>query len=95
MIFVHNDRLRTVNDDIQTVKIDICIVVCILIDNIILYGDHFSRKPLYTYISFNGGPALAREFFRKLIYVLERREASAKIMVHSNFCLERLLLRQF
>ena len=23
MIFVHNDRLRTVHDDIQTVKIDI------------------------------------------------------------------------
>ena len=22
---------------------------------IILYGDHFSRIPLYTYISFNGG----------------------------------------
>ena len=28
--------------------------MCILIVYIILYGDHFSRIPLYTYISFNG-----------------------------------------
>ena len=48
MNFVHNDRLRTVHGDIQTVKIDI--QVCILIEYIILYGD----IPLYTYISFNG-----------------------------------------
>ena len=29
-------------------------VVCILIEYIILYGDHLSRIPLNTYISFNG-----------------------------------------
>ena len=47
MIFVHNDRLRTVQDDIQTVKIDIHTVVCILIVYIILYGIIFHE---YHYI---------------------------------------------
>ena len=50
MNFVHNDRLRTVHDDIQTVKIDI---VYILIEYIILYGIilhvyHYIRRSFLT-----------------------------------------------
>ena len=42
---------------IEYVNLNICLmkIVGMMIDSeyIILYGDHFSRIPLYTYISFN------------------------------------------
>ena len=47
MIFVHNDRVRTVHDDIQTVKIDIQYLVYILIEYFILYRIIFHE---YHYI---------------------------------------------
>ena len=52
MIFVHNDRLRTVHDDIY--KPSKLIYSSVHIDRAYHFiRDHFSRIPSYTYISFN------------------------------------------
>ena len=52
MIFVHNDHLRTVHDDIQPSKL---IYSSVHIDRVYNFiRDHFSRIPLYSHISFNG-----------------------------------------
>ena len=59
MIFVHNDRLRTVNDDIQNVKIDINSVIVY----IILYGIIF-HEYRYICISVEMEPSYALKLSR-------------------------------
>ena len=67
MIFVHNDRLRTVHDDIQTVKIKL--IYCSVHINRVFHfiRDNFSRIQLYTYISFNG-PHVQSDLCTKCVY---------------------------
>ena len=48
MIFVHNDRLRTFHDDIQTVKIVCILTVYIILYGIIFHAYHFIRISVLT-----------------------------------------------